>query len=194
MLLDLNTRSCLLIPPGEHFKPSKDIHVSNYKVVKYPDAVKDSFLGAKSPLHLVRKVATQVIREADASAMDVLYAVGVIICFTWPVWLTLVHKKGWLHYYGAGPYKRTDWSEQELLTHAKVYATKVLLRGSEYGGSKVIPIAGEQSTVPEISSDIPASSSRTEPGVLVSHIEDRGAQPEAPVEVISKYVGCSFVR
>ncbi|KAF8596835.1 hypothetical protein BDV93DRAFT_562942 [Ceratobasidium sp. AG-I] len=124
-LLDLRIRCCLLVPPGEHYKPASDIQASSYGVVKYPESVKDSFLGPKSPLHLVRNVATQVLTSIPDSTVEILH-------------------NSWLGYYGTGPFKRSSWSRDDLLKHARSYATKVFLRGPEYNGAKSYPPDNEE--------------------------------------------------
>ncbi|KAG8731166.1 hypothetical protein FRC12_019858 [Ceratobasidium sp. 428] len=130
-LMKLLTRSCLLLPSGDHLKPLKDSQASDYGVVKYPDSVLDSFFGPKSPIHDVRKITTQVLTGMDAETIETLY-------------------HSWLDYYGIGSTRRGDWTVIDLLNYARGYAAKTLLRGPASDGSKLYPPTyGRQLSIPE---------------------------------------------
>ncbi|KAG8725174.1 hypothetical protein FRC09_006797 [Ceratobasidium sp. 395] len=130
-LMKLLTRSCLLLPSGDHLKPLKDSQASDYGVVKYPDSVLGSFFGPRSPIHDVRKITTQVLTDMDAETMEALY-------------------HSWLDYYGIGSTRRGDWTVIDLLNYARGYAAKTLLRGPASDGSKLYPPTyGRQLSIPE---------------------------------------------
>ncbi|KAG9089400.1 hypothetical protein FRC06_001566, partial [Ceratobasidium sp. 370] len=119
-LMKLHTRSCLILPSGDHLKPLTDSHPSNYGVVKYPDVVLSSYFGPEAPIHEIRKVTAQVLADTDDDTMKTLY-------------------HSWLDYYGMGSTRRGDWTVVNLMHYAREYAAKTLLRGPASDGSKLYP-------------------------------------------------------
>jgi hypothetical protein len=74
-LLQLHTRSCLIIPSGDHHKPAEDSHPADYGVVKYPSDVMSNYCGPQAPLQAIRQATMQVITNADPGSIQILYHV-----------------------------------------------------------------------------------------------------------------------
>ncbi|KAG9119141.1 hypothetical protein FRC07_005995 [Ceratobasidium sp. 392] len=130
-LMKLHTRSCLILPSGDHLKPLKDSQPSDYGVVKYPDTVLGSYFGPKSPINEIRRITTQALTDIGTETPEALY-------------------HSWLEYYGIGSTRRGDWTVFDLMNHARGYAAKTLLRGPASDGSKIYPpICGRQLSIPE---------------------------------------------
>ncbi|KAG8742041.1 hypothetical protein FRC10_002067 [Ceratobasidium sp. 414] len=161
-LMKLRTRSCLILPTGDHLKPRKDSMPSDYAVVKYPTTVLNSYFGPKSPIHEIRRKTIDVLTEADAETVKILY-------------------HSWLDYYGASPARRVDWTISNLIDHARKYASKALLRGSPNDGSKVYPpISRQRLPLPDWVIEEAASS---EPDPLLSS-KVPTHKPEAEVKAL----------
>ncbi|KAG8742042.1 hypothetical protein FRC10_002068 [Ceratobasidium sp. 414] len=129
-LMKLHTRSCLILPSGNHLKPLNDSQPSNYGVVKYPDVVLSSYFGPEAPIHEIRKVTAQVLADTDDGTMKTLY-------------------HSWLDYYGMGSTRRGDWTVVNLMNYARGYAAKTLLRGPASDGSTLYPpTCGKQLPIP----------------------------------------------
>ncbi|KAG9094332.1 hypothetical protein FRC07_011321 [Ceratobasidium sp. 392] len=129
--MKIHIRSCLILPAADYLKPAKDSKPSNYGVVKHPDALLDGYFGMNSPIHAIRKITTQVLAGIDVETMKNLY-------------------QSWLNYYGSGSTRREDWTVINLMTYAREYAAKTLLRGPVSDGSRLYPpTSGQQLPLPE---------------------------------------------
>ncbi|KAG9077909.1 hypothetical protein FS749_010162, partial [Ceratobasidium sp. UAMH 11750] len=124
-LMKLQTRSCLILPSGDHLKPQNDARPSDYGAVKYPDVVLNSYFGPKAPIHEIREVTAQVLADTDDETIKTLY-------------------HSWLDYYGIGSTRRGDWTVVNLMNYARGYAAKTLLRGPASDGSELYPPTSEK--------------------------------------------------
>jgi hypothetical protein len=82
-LLQLHTRSCLIIPSGDHHKPAANSQPSDYGVIKYPSAVMSSYFGPQAPLQAIRQATIQVITNTDPGIIQNLYNVR-LLCISVP--------------------------------------------------------------------------------------------------------------